>query len=888
MGRCVVSRQSGVVEDAVAPAQDKGRPWLTIVSPIYGVANYLPDFLQSLRDQGDELSGVEVILVDDGSTDGSGDIADTWALQQSSVVKVIHQDNQGQSGARNTGMRAATGEWITFPDPDDILAPDYLREVREFIARFPDASALASHMVFYREGTGSIEDNHPLSFRFRRGNTVVDLDRFTDHFQLSLASSFLRLDEMRRLRIEGDSRVWPVGEDSHLLGRYMLGSPDAMLGLVDTAQYLYRKRADASSTLDSSRSKPEWYTDSIRYGLLDLVNTALASRGAVPAWLQTMMIYDLQWRLRPELSNGGVATASDLGVGAEFYQLLSEILEHVDPAIVEGFSIVHLAPVVRVALAHGFRGTDWHSQEVQVVELDRKERWWKLRYRYVGAAPVEQLVVNGRTVRTSRATRRRIEFAGQAVVWERIVWLPMRGQVRVELDGAALPVVREDKVRRLTSVRAADVDRMFGNVPKFSDHADRKVRRRTAQQRWAEVWGAQARNRRRVEWVKRIAGSRPVRRVFRDSWILMDRERGAQDNGVHLFRYLRRHERGINAWFVVRRDSEDFVRLRGEGFKRVVPYGSFLWLLLSLNARFLISSHADAHVHDPVELAPYGGARWKFVFLQHGVTKDDISRWLNGKPIRLFITVTRDEFEYVSGDESPFAFTRREVVRTGFPRHDRLVQLARANSEPSTLLVMPTWRTSLVGLRNSSGNRETYQGFMATRYAEAWSAFLEHPELSRIAEREGLRIVFMPHPNMAEYLPQWPMPKGVEVATYDDHDVQEMIADAAVMVTDYSSVAFDAAMIRRHVVYFQFDSDEVFGGGHTTRPGYYDYERDGFGPVMSDVDSAVGAVDDVLKGVQDPDYAERASRAFDGVGAGGSCARVVAEIRKVDAAMRWE
>lgn len=73
-------------------------------------------------------------------------------------------------------------------------------------------------------------------------------------------------------------------------------------------------------------------------------------------------------------------------------------------------------------------------------------------------------------------------------------------------------------------------------------------------------------------------------------------------NAGRLFRHLRKHRRDINAWYVIRKDTGDYRRLRAAGYKRIVPYGSFLWKLLCLNAKYIVSSHAARYVHEPAEL----------------------------------------------------------------------------------------------------------------------------------------------------------------------------------------------------------------------------------------------------------------------------------------------
>lgn len=95
---------------------------VSIILPVYNVEKYIQICLDSISAQ--TYPNIEVILVDDGSTDCSGAICDEYA--KGKRVKVIHQENTGVSTARNRGIDAATGEYICFADSDDVLMPDYV------------------------------------------------------------------------------------------------------------------------------------------------------------------------------------------------------------------------------------------------------------------------------------------------------------------------------------------------------------------------------------------------------------------------------------------------------------------------------------------------------------------------------------------------------------------------------------------------------------------------------------------------------------------------------------------------------------------------------------------------------------------------------------------
>lgn len=91
---------------------------VSIIIPVYNVKQYLDDCMSSVLNQ--THTNIEVLLIDDGSTDGSGELCDVYA-QTDSRVRVVHQMNKGQAAARNCGIASAKGKYITFVDSDDYI-----------------------------------------------------------------------------------------------------------------------------------------------------------------------------------------------------------------------------------------------------------------------------------------------------------------------------------------------------------------------------------------------------------------------------------------------------------------------------------------------------------------------------------------------------------------------------------------------------------------------------------------------------------------------------------------------------------------------------------------------------------------------------------------------
>lgn len=107
-------------------------PLVSIIVPVYGTEDYLPACIESIRSQ--SYKNLQIVLVDDQSPDRCPEICDSYA-QKDARILAVHQRNKGVSGARNTGLQLASGEYIMFVDSDDVLYPDaveiLLRDARE-------------------------------------------------------------------------------------------------------------------------------------------------------------------------------------------------------------------------------------------------------------------------------------------------------------------------------------------------------------------------------------------------------------------------------------------------------------------------------------------------------------------------------------------------------------------------------------------------------------------------------------------------------------------------------------------------------------------------------------------------------------------------------------
>ena len=117
---------------------------ISIIVPVYNIKEYLPSCLDSIIAQ--SFTDFELILIDDGSSDGSGDICEYYSLLDNRI-RVCHKANEGVSKARNFGIEIAEGEWIAFIDGDDYIVPEYLEALVNSISG-PGVGMACCNMLF--------------------------------------------------------------------------------------------------------------------------------------------------------------------------------------------------------------------------------------------------------------------------------------------------------------------------------------------------------------------------------------------------------------------------------------------------------------------------------------------------------------------------------------------------------------------------------------------------------------------------------------------------------------------------------------------------------------------------------------------------------------------
>lgn len=829
----------------IAPSRAKGPIRFSVVTAVYNAEKYLDELFESLTEQEgvDFSQSIEVLAVDDGSTDRSPRIIKRWQRKYPDNIRYFGKENGGPASARNVGLKEASGEWITFIDADDFVAKNYFFQVNNALQRHrADLPAMVScNYVSFDEATGVKADTHPLRFRFGRGERRVAIDELKRDIQATTNSAFFRRATIETNQLAFDERTRPGFEDTLFASLYLLRSRPGSILFLPAAEYFHRHRADRSSLQNNARKRPEQYADELEYGYLTLLEGARGPGGEIPVFVQNTVIFSLGFTFVEAVESPGVTAFLNDEQRAKYRSLLTRTFAAIEPAVFLDYDLYYFPMAFRVGLLSALGITPMPSPIAEITAQDTVKRMVRVVFATANADPEVSFQLGDQAIEPQFQKRRRFDFLGSPLAFEHICWVDIgEGEtLRVMINGRDARLDVRGR-RNMGGITGQAVRQAF--LPALPNEA---------------IMPEGMRN-------LRLAARQPaVAARYADAWLFMDRDTEADDSAEHLYRYVREHRPDINAFFVLRRTSRDWERFAGEGNRRLA-FSEADHLVALLSASHVVSSHLDKYVWGFLDTPSFRDlVRYKFVWLQHGVTQGDFSRLINFAPIDCLITSTYGEFQSIVADPSPYRYTRKETVLTGMPRHDIL--LSGPIGDAKTIVIMPTWRLQLTGPSSGPGNaRAVNPAFYESDYAKRWKEILHSRRLAEAVKRNGYRVIFLPHPNVEPYLDFFDVPNGTEVRMFSEgHSLQDVFRQLSLFITDYSSKAFDIAYLQKAVAYYQFDRQNVQGGGHLGGEGYFDYIRDGFGPVAASRDELLDIVERFVDGVPvDPAYVARASATF--------------------------
>lgn len=355
----------------------------------------------------------------------------------------------------------------------------------------------------------------------------------------------------------------------------------------------------------------------------------------------------------------------------------------------------------------------------------------------------------------------------------------------------------------------------------------------------------------------------------RKIYIVCERGTDARDNGYHFFRYMRTHHPEKEVYYIINKNSADL--------KKVEPYGNIVYrcslkhYLMFIASKVKISTHimgfsTNIGVYRYHRFTRFFKFYGKIISLKHGIIKDDLSYIYSGPTEPDMICCgARIECNYLLNN---LGLKKHSARYTGLARYDALYNFETKKQ----ILVMPTWRKGLGGTVKKVGDSE---------YVKNWNDLITDQKLLDVLSEKNIELIFYPHYNMQPYLECFKTTsKFVKIADFANYDVQQLLKESKLLVTDFSSVFFDFAYMIKPSIYFQFDAKEFFDIHY--KKGYFDYEDMGFGEVVCDKREAADAIIKCIKNdfILEDKYKQRINNFFT-IRDTNNCKRIYEEIEKL-------
>ena len=361
-----------------------------------------------------------------------------------------------------------------------------------------------------------------------------------------------------------------------------------------------------------------------------------------------------------------------------------------------------------------------------------------------------------------------------------------------------------------------------------------------------------------------------ARKFNKNVWIITERPDQARDNGYYFYKYLREQHPNEKVYYIIDKSSDDYKKIKEYG--NIIKFNSFKHFVYYVMSPIHISAHVNGCC--PFDSVSFCRRIKKYikvkdVFLPHGVSYG-ISEFCLQKyaKINLYICSGKSEYENVLNN---YGYTKNEVVYTGFPRLDGWHDI---NVNKKKIVLMPTWRAYI------AQNPDTV--FEETEYFKAYSSFIFNDQLQNFLIKNGLTLVFYLHNDMRKYVNSFKTDcEKIEIVYKDNqYDIQELLKESALLITDYSSVHFDFAYMNKPVLYFQFDKAEFFTKQYQSS--VFDAEKNGFGKVAYCIDELISNLEEAYQNdfIMTEKYYNR-MRDFYQIYDNHNCDRVYEEIKKI-------
>lgn len=316
-------------------------------------------------------------------------------------------------------------------------------------------------------------------------------------------------------------------------------------------------------------------------------------------------------------------------------------------------------------------------------------------------------------------------------------------------------------------------------------------------------------------------------------WLISEVDFDARDNGYHFFKYLNEKHKEVNSIYLIKKTNPLYENVASIG-KTLEP-GTFKHWLIYIASKYKIFTYVHGccpNYHIQL-LMRHIHSTGKSIALKHGIFKNIHPNYFKKNAhLDMICCGAEPEFHFI--DEN-FGYKSGVAKYTGLARFDNLHNIETINE----IFIMPTWRRWLYDVKS-------IEEFKETEYFQNWFGLLSNSKFKELIKKYNFSICYYVHPVLNKYLYAFKesIPDVTFLNSKDGNDIQFHLKTAKILITDFSSVFFDFAYMRKPSIYYQFDENRYYESHY--EKAYFDYRRDGFGPVVINQRDVVDEVEKLL------------------------------------------
>lgn len=836
---------------------------VTVIIPVYNAEKTLPRTMDSLFQQTIAQSAMEILLIDDGSKDGSPQLCDKYAEDHYNV-QVIHQENKGVSAARNAGIRAAKGKYLLYLDSDDTLSAETLKNLTTFFDVHYDEVDVVTYPIV------NIRNGQPVPPHFRYTQYLTETGVYALNKYPYIAQTTINVCEKN---ISGNpmfDETVKLGEDQ--LHDTLFLARKGKIGYVREAQYTYFHEGENTT---NKLLQPEYSFEPYMELFCRLMEIKAPN---MFEYCIGMILYNVSWRITsnvffPSHLRGAAYDEAVNQLRTVIEQIpSSELLRYPHMPDVHIYFLLSLKRNNRPFLIledRCYTVADLNGQlachEKVLISVTRscveKGKLKLMAYEKFLPKVLSQCKVKVYAIINGFERRELTPFYSKCNYFYSNIPLAQFSGLHLEIDLAGLDELSfEVEVNGhayptylwFMHTQPLRADEAFyltdGKYKVYCKDNTLRVKR-------GYFKGATPPVRAKISLCRTLFG-----RSHKRIWLYNDRV-GVLDNGYFQFLHDYQKKDGIRRYYVYDEDKEDIVKkLPPEVVQHLVRFGSFCHKMLYANAEYILTSFVDSIYYRPFDADTFqyyaGRCKAKVIYLQHGV--------LHGKTPHYAKERLEIDKVVISGEYERDVFTKEcnfledDLILSGMPRLDEI----SINAPPQKkILYAPSWRSYLTkGLQNLRWLPVAEETVCESDYFKGMVKFLNHKPMLDALRKKGYTIELKLHPIFEMYKDIFitVLPEGVSLA---GSNVQ--LEEYTAFITDFSSFLYDFAYLRRPIYYFIPDYTDI-KAGRASFADFYIPPEDGLGFFSTDaIEMADRIVADLSAGfVVSQKYLERMRKIF--------------------------